>query len=122
MDQPALPGSTTLKTIEATKNKGIRIALGAFCVCKTKNILEEAGHTSVAQLRKMSTIKTAIHISAKPTHPLYCETRTRTSQYAKKPPVQPLFRRTDEYFRMNNIELSLVEKDEINHGKMVYLN
>jgi hypothetical protein len=33
-----------LKWLEPIHNRGLRIAFGAFCVCKTKNILCESGY------------------------------------------------------------------------------
>jgi ribonuclease HI len=99
-----------LNKLEATHNKGIRAAIGAFCITKTERLLEEAGSPTLAQMRLLSTITTAIHISSNPKHPLYLATRSKPSQYAKKPLPQPLIRRTDDFFRQHNIELVLVEK------------
>jgi hypothetical protein len=35
--------NTQLKRLEPVHNKGLRIALGAFCVCRTENIMFETG-------------------------------------------------------------------------------
>jgi hypothetical protein len=40
-------------------NKGLRIAIGAFCECRTENILCESGFESLAERRKRKTINTA---------------------------------------------------------------
>jgi hypothetical protein len=49
---PAYYGSaspTTLKTLDLVQHKGVRLALGTFAVCRTENVLKEAGY---AHLRK----------------------------------------------------------------------
>jgi hypothetical protein len=44
--------SAQLKRLEPVHNKGLRIALGAFCVCRTENIMCESGFESLAERRK----------------------------------------------------------------------
>jgi hypothetical protein len=41
-----------LKRMEPVPNKGLRIALGAFCVCRTENIMCESEFDSLAEKRK----------------------------------------------------------------------
>jgi hypothetical protein len=41
-----------LKRLEPVQNKGLRIALGAFCVCRTENIMCESRFESLAERRK----------------------------------------------------------------------
>jgi hypothetical protein len=41
-----------LKRLEPVHNKGLRIALGAFCVCRTENIMCESGFESLAEKEK----------------------------------------------------------------------
>jgi hypothetical protein len=46
-----------LQTLEAVHNKGIRIALGAFCVTKTEKLLAEAQAIPLHTQRKISARK-----------------------------------------------------------------
>jgi hypothetical protein len=58
-------GSTTntqLNRLESVKNKGLRIALGALCVCKTLNILCESGFKNLTERRRKKVINTALHV------------------------------------------------------------
>jgi hypothetical protein len=41
-----------LKKLEPTHNRGIRLALGVFAVCRTENALCEAGVSTLADMRK----------------------------------------------------------------------
>jgi hypothetical protein len=52
-----------IKRLEPVHNKALRIALGAFCVCRTRNIMCESGFESLAESRKRKIIKTAIHVA-----------------------------------------------------------
>jgi hypothetical protein len=48
-------GSATdgqLKRLEPIHKRGLRIALGAFCVCKTTNILCESGYDNLDERRR----------------------------------------------------------------------
>jgi hypothetical protein len=45
-----------LKRLEPVHNKGLRIALGAFCVCRTENIMHESRFESLAERRKRKII------------------------------------------------------------------
>jgi hypothetical protein len=47
--------NTQLKRLEPVHNKGLRIALGAFCVWRTENIMCEYGSESLAERRKKFT-------------------------------------------------------------------
>jgi hypothetical protein len=45
---------TTLKALDPILHKGIRLALGNFNVCKSKNIICEAGMTTLKEMRILS--------------------------------------------------------------------
>jgi hypothetical protein len=59
-----------LKRLEPIHNKGQRIAIGAFCVCRTENILCESGFESLAERRGRKPINTAIHVVENESHPV----------------------------------------------------
>jgi hypothetical protein len=59
-----------LKRLEPVHNKGLSIALGAFCVCRTENIMCESGFESLAEIRKRKVINTAIHVPENSSHPV----------------------------------------------------
>jgi F0F1-type ATP synthase membrane subunit c/vacuolar-type H+-ATPase subunit K len=59
-----------LKRPESVHNKGLRLALGAFCVCITVNIMCESGFESLAERRKRKIINTAIHVAENISHPV----------------------------------------------------
>jgi ribonuclease HI len=99
-----------LMKIEATHNKGIRAALGAFCVTKTIKLLEESGLTTLEEMRKQSSIRTAIKISAKKCHPLEPIIREHTNRYVKPNFPKPLMVRAMIEAKQLNIELQKTEK------------
>jgi hypothetical protein len=51
-------------------NKGIRIAIGAFCICKTENLLCESGFENLAEKRRRKIINMAIHVAENESHPV----------------------------------------------------
>jgi hypothetical protein len=53
------------KRLEPVHNKGLRIAIEAFCVCTAQNILCESGYESLAERRRRKTIKTARQTSSR---------------------------------------------------------
>jgi hypothetical protein len=57
-------------TIEAAGARELRIALGAFCVCKTTNILCESGYENFTERRKRKLTKLALHIAENENHPV----------------------------------------------------
>jgi hypothetical protein len=101
-----------LEKLEATNNKGLRAALGAFCITKTEKLLEEAGSPTLEELRNISTIKAAVNISTKPHHPLERYTRTRYNRNPGTRYPQPMMKRATKFFFDNNIMLRHIEKHE----------
>jgi hypothetical protein len=59
-----------LKRLEPVHNHGLRIALGAFCVCRTENIMCESGFESLAERRMRKIINTAVHVAENSSHPV----------------------------------------------------
>jgi hypothetical protein len=44
-----------LKTLEPIHNKGVKLALGVFAICKTENALCEAGFPTLTEMRELNT-------------------------------------------------------------------
>jgi hypothetical protein len=59
-----------LKRLESMHNKGITIAIGAFCICKTENLLCESGFENLAERRRRKIMNMAIHVAENESHPV----------------------------------------------------
>jgi hypothetical protein len=59
-----------LKRLEPMHNKGIRIAIGVFCICKTENLLCESGFKNLAERRRRKIINMTIHVAENESHPV----------------------------------------------------
>jgi hypothetical protein len=77
-------GAAQLKRLEPINNQGLRIAIGAFCINKTENLLCEAGMLDFNHRRMIKTATTAVRISSMPEHPMRT-TLTDTEKYAVRP-------------------------------------
>jgi hypothetical protein len=90
--------STTLQTLDPVHHKGTRLALGAFAICKTENILTHR--------------KTAIRILTNETHPTrhYFINKTTQDEYASKPKTLKPFIRVTQYFVNLDIYVRKIEK------------
>jgi hypothetical protein len=65
-------GSTSqaiLKKLEPAHNRGLKLDLGLFGICRTENILCEANLTNLAEVRELNNVKTTIRIITNPRHP-----------------------------------------------------
>jgi hypothetical protein len=66
-------GSATdgqLKRLDPIHNRGLRIALGAFCVFKTTNILCESGYDNLDERRSRKLTNIALHVAENENHPV----------------------------------------------------
>jgi hypothetical protein len=81
------PRNAQLKRLEQVHNKGLRIALGAFCVFRTENIMCESGFESLAERRKRKIINTAIHVAENSSHQVnrWFKEKEAYEDYALKP-------------------------------------
>jgi hypothetical protein len=64
-------GSATdeqLKRMEPIHNIGLRIALGAVCVCKTTKILCESGNENLDERRRRKLTNIALHVAENENH------------------------------------------------------
>jgi hypothetical protein len=68
-----------LEKLEPTHNRGIRLTLGKFGVCRTENALCKAGVSTLANRRNLNTTIIAIRFISNPNHPiqLYCLNSTK---------------------------------------------
>jgi hypothetical protein len=99
-----------LKKLEPTHNRGIRLALGVFAVCRTKNALCKAGVSTLADMRNLNT---TIRIINYPNHPIrpYCLNSTKLDEYALRPAApKPLILRAMEYFGKLQIYTRKIER------------
>jgi hypothetical protein len=78
--------------VEAIHNKGLRIALGAFCSC-------ESAFKDLMERRKRKIIELALHVAEEAEHPMnqHHENRRAYDQYAERPKLNMVEgRRTPE--------------------------
>jgi hypothetical protein len=58
-----------LRKLYPIHHKGVRLVLGTFVVCKTENVLCEAGLPTLTEMRDENTMKTGIRILTNKNHP-----------------------------------------------------
>jgi hypothetical protein len=66
--------------MEPIHNQGLLIAIGAFCINKTENVLCEAGMSDLNHRKMIKAAITAVRISSRPEHPMRT-TQTDTEEY-----------------------------------------
>jgi hypothetical protein len=67
--EPLEFGSAAYRSVlEPIHNKGLRIAIGVFCVCRSENILCESSFESLAERTRRKTINKAIHVMENESH------------------------------------------------------
>jgi hypothetical protein len=101
-----------LKRLEPIHNKGLRIALGAFCVCRTENIMCESGLESLAERRKRKIINTGIHVAENSSHPVkgWFKEKEAYEDYALKSKLsRQFFVRALEACSSLEVDLDMVE-------------
>jgi hypothetical protein len=89
-----------LKKLEPSHNRGIRLALGVFAVCRTENALCKAGVSTLADI-------------SNPNHPIrsYCLNPTKLDEYALRSAApKPFFVRAMEYFRILQIDTRKIKR------------
>jgi hypothetical protein len=47
-----------LKKLEPPHNRGLKLALGLFVMCRTENVLCEAGLPTLSEMRELNNVKT----------------------------------------------------------------
>jgi hypothetical protein len=57
-----------LKKLEPTHNRGTRLALGVFAVCRTENAISEARVSTLADMRNLNTAITNIRFISNLNH------------------------------------------------------
>jgi hypothetical protein len=86
-----------LRQLDAVHHKGIRLALGAFAICRTEKLLCEAGLAKLDEIRKLKSTKSAIRIVTNADNPIrpYFMNPNKLDKYAmgSRDP-QPQFVRT----------------------------
>jgi hypothetical protein len=81
-----LAWKTQLKKLDSTHNNGLRIALGAFCINRTQNLLIEAGEATLQQSREIKIANMVVEKMVKPEHPInrYLRNKKMYDQYGKR--------------------------------------
>jgi ribonuclease HI/endonuclease/exonuclease/phosphatase family metal-dependent hydrolase len=59
-----------LRRLDPIHNKGLQLSIGSFCICKTENLLCEAGAETLEQRRKINIVRTVLKIRSNADHPL----------------------------------------------------
>jgi len=78
-----------LKALEPIHNQGLRIAIGAFCITKTTEVLREAGALSLKELRKKSIAICGIRTLEKGNHPLNAPINSNLRERLERNPTLP---------------------------------
>jgi hypothetical protein len=89
-----------LRQLDAVHHKSVRVALGTFVICRTENLLCEAGLAKLDKIRKVNSTKSAIRIVKNVDHliRLYFINPNKLDEYAMRlRNPQTLFVRTLEY-------------------------
>jgi hypothetical protein len=78
---------TTPKTLDLVHHKRVRLALGTFAVCGTKNVLHEAEISTLTEIREPDTSRIAIRVITNESHPIrsYFMNNKTHDEYATKP-------------------------------------
>jgi hypothetical protein len=78
---------TKLKKLDFIHNKGLCIALGAFCINRTENLLIEAGESTLQERREIKTANMTVKITTKPEHPInrHLKNKKTYDQYGLRP-------------------------------------
>jgi hypothetical protein len=103
---------STMKRLEPINNRGLRIALGAFCVCKTTNILCESRYENLTERRRRKLTNIALHVAENKNHPVNKLLRDQEvyDEYALRRKLsKPFFIRAQEACVTLGVDLGTVE-------------
>jgi hypothetical protein len=73
-----------LRQLDENHHKGVRLALSTFAICRTENLLCEAGLAKLDEIRKLNSTKSAIRIVTDTGHPIipYFMSPNKLDEYA----------------------------------------
>jgi hypothetical protein len=76
-----------LRQLDAVHHKSVRLALGTFVICRTENLLCEAGLAKLDEIKKLNSTKSAIRILTNTDHPIrpYFTIPNKLDEYAVRP-------------------------------------
>jgi ribonuclease HI len=102
-----------LKQLEPVHNAGLRIAIGAFCVTRTSEVLKEAGVKSLMEIRNKALAISGIRTRSKHSHPLRHHPDTQLQEIAFQKPnlPAPYSVRVDEQLQQYNINHNNIHQD-----------
>jgi hypothetical protein len=110
---------TKLKKLDSIHKKGLRIALRAFYINRTQNLLIEAGESKLQQRREIKAANMAVKITKKLEHPInqHLKNKKAYNKYGLRPsPTTPFFVRAKEICSMLEVDL----KDAYQMGQPKY--
>jgi hypothetical protein len=102
-----------LKKLEPTHNRGLKLAFELFVICRTENVLSEAGLPTLSEMRDLNNVKTTMGIITNPRHSIrpFCVELKKTDEYAYKPTTpKPLFVGASDSFRNLQIDPRRIKK------------
>jgi hypothetical protein len=91
----------TKPALEPIHNKGVKLALGVFAICKTENTLCEAGLPTLSEMRELNTTIVATRVLMNERHPirhLFTNCRTQDEHAMRKGTPSPIFMKTIDKF------------------------
>jgi hypothetical protein len=103
-----------LKKLDPIHNKGLRIALGAFCINRTQNLLIEAGESTLQQRREIKTANMAVKIATKPEYSInrHLKNKKASDHYGLSPSLTtPFFVRAKETCSMLEVDLRDIDPE-----------
>jgi hypothetical protein len=106
------PSCVVLRQLDAVHHKGVRLAMGNFVICRTENVLCEAGLAKLDEIRKLNSTKSAIRILTNTDHQIrpYFTNPNKLDEYTMRPRnPQPQFIRTTEYLGETQLEIWRIE-------------
>jgi hypothetical protein len=114
-------GSATqaiLRKLEPTHNRGVKLALVIFVICRTENALCEANIPTLAEIRELNNVKTTIRMITNPIHPMrpLSIDPNITDEYAYRVTTpKPLHVRAAETFGKLQIDPRRIEQTPPHH-------
>jgi hypothetical protein len=102
-----------LKKLKPTHNRGRRLALGVFSVCRTENALCEAEVSTLTDMRNLNTTITTIRFISNPNNPIrpYFLNPTKLDEYALRTAAsKPLCVRAMEHLGKLQIDTRKIER------------
>jgi hypothetical protein len=102
----------TKPALEPIHNKGVKLALGVFAICRTENALCEAGFPTLSEMRELNTTIVATRVLMNEWHPirhLFTNCRIQDEYAKRKGTPSPIFMKTSDKFGELGVDTRKVE-------------